>query len=313
MLIKLLKRTVAVLAVLAITSVAYAQQTQTISVCDGGGIRPDESSTVGICYTVNSDTINTTGVGFRVHWDSSLVTFNSYTPSFTSGFIPIDTSVSFDDTTSDFDGDATTDRYTIVAYVGLNSTWPSVNTDTIVITGGSAAIASMAGSGTADQMLRLVNMSFTGVTGFDNDSMANFGISRVSNNAGSGFNNPGFVLALLNNIDVDGDGDADGFDLIMLLRRLSGSPPGSVASGISLPSVGGGDPRTSEEIATIIDGFISSSLFDVDNDGDADGFDGIMILRSLSGTPASSIADGITLGNSTVEQVNTAIAPLIQN
>ena len=101
-------------------------QTQTISV----GQSVFESSvipttTVAIIYDTSDSNSNLSGLGLRIHYNSSELTFNSISNVFNTDLITTSSTITFqDDNASNFDGDANTDRYVVVAWADSDAAWP---------------------------------------------------------------------------------------------------------------------------------------------------------------------------------------------
>ncbi|WP_298609854.1 Calx-beta domain-containing protein [uncultured Thiothrix sp.] len=76
---------------------------------------------VNLSYTVTSpDTENTVGLALRVHYNSTALDFVNQTP-YASQLQPIGT---LSDDTQNLDGDLSTDKYWVLAWVDINATWP---------------------------------------------------------------------------------------------------------------------------------------------------------------------------------------------
>ena len=72
-----------------------------------------------------SNGANTTGLGLRIYWNSSKVTFNGITNTFDVSRQPYDATFACqDDSISDDDGDPNTNCYFIVAWVDSSVNWP---------------------------------------------------------------------------------------------------------------------------------------------------------------------------------------------
>ena len=147
----------------------------------GGG------NSITVSYEANQS--NLTGLGLRVHYDSSVITLDGFNSVLTNDVITLPTTTSFNDD-QDYDNDSTTDAYFIANWASLFGVWP--------------------GSNTAD----LFTLEFT--VGEpegeipDNDSTP-INFSATSTAAGYTFGGMNYVLPITN--DSDGDGCPDSVDL----------------------------------------------------------------------------------------------------
>ncbi len=86
-------------------------------------VSADQDIANSVRYSVSApDTNNSVGLGLRVHFDSSKLSFNSLTNALQNGFQPIS---NIQDDSSDFDGDPQTDKFFIVAWVDTTGQWPA--------------------------------------------------------------------------------------------------------------------------------------------------------------------------------------------
>lgn len=65
---------------------------------------------------------NEVGLGLRVHFDSSVLTFNDITQALQNNIQPIG---NVQDDTNDYDGDSHTDKFFVIAWVDITGNWPS--------------------------------------------------------------------------------------------------------------------------------------------------------------------------------------------
>ena len=86
-------------------------------------VAPSQTFSMPINYSATSpEGNNEAGLGLRVHFDSSKLSFNEITQALQSGIQPIG-AVQAD--TNNYDGDASTDKFFILAWVDIAGNWPS--------------------------------------------------------------------------------------------------------------------------------------------------------------------------------------------
>ncbi|MBF0340631.1 MAG: S8 family serine peptidase [Magnetococcales bacterium] len=83
-------------------------------------------------------------------------------------------------------------------------------------------------------------------------------------------------------LDPDKNKTIDAMDGVLILRQLSGAP--DITIGLKIP-----DNQDNASLKTTIDAAIASKKLDADQNGTVDATDGVMILRSLSGSPDVTI------------------------
>jgi hypothetical protein len=173
-------------ALVAVSSVVHANE-QMVSIKDSPNASYGEGNTITVSYEANQS--NLTGIGLRVHFDSSVITPTDFSNVISIGIITEPSTVSFSDD-QDFDNDNTTDRFFIANWASLFGVWP--------------------GSSPAD----LFTMEFTvqvpeGELPDSDSTPINF--SASSKAAGYSFAAINYVLPITN--DSDGDGCPDSVDL----------------------------------------------------------------------------------------------------
>ncbi|MDA9008037.1 hypothetical protein N9J18_02235, partial [Porticoccaceae bacterium] len=222
------------------------------------------SVTVG--YDVSDDDASLTGLGLRVHYDSSVLTFVEFadvlsTDNISSGQPANDT--------DNEDGDASTDKYITANWASLFGNWP--------------------GSLPADLLTATFNVA-------DDDSLVNtvINFSAASNAAGYQFDATPYTMDILSgSFDFDGNGTADALtDGLMLLRYAFGLSGSAVTDG----AIAGDSPMSSEEVLAALE-TASGSFADIDGNGVVDALtDGLMLLRSLFGLTGDAVISG-AVGN----------------
>ena len=176
---------------------------QQVSV-DGSPVgRAGDSLDISVTYNVSDNNPSLTGLGFRLHYDSSVLTFNDF------GFL-FDGSLFADneDDFNDLDNDSSTDKYVTVGWVSLFSTFPGVLPQNLTTVNFSVA---------SDTNLELTPINFT------SDNTA----------AGYAFSSDNYVLDIVSATwDIDGNGKADALtDGLTLLKASFGLSGQSMIEG----------------------------------------------------------------------------------
>ena len=172
--------------------------------------------TAPIDYDTTDHNPNLSGIGFRVHFDSSRVTYQGVSNLRTIDLAAMDATPQND--VADYDNDPTTDQYLGVAWASANGTF----------TGAVPA--------------RLMDMQFQWAPGLAQGESTDLNFSPLGTAAGYGFSGDSVTLAVgspssCGTLDVDGNGDTDALtDGLLAIRYLfgftgSGLIDGAVGSG----------------------------------------------------------------------------------
>jgi hypothetical protein len=87
------------------------------------GLSAGQSGQVELLYDVQALTGKTTGLGLRIHFNSSVIEEITLDGNYGEGLIAVDASAR--DDLDDFDSDPLTDKYLGIAWVGVAGDWPS--------------------------------------------------------------------------------------------------------------------------------------------------------------------------------------------
>ena len=224
---------------------------------------PGRSGRFTVNYTTNTADPNLSGLGVRVHYDSSYVTSVTLDGIFATGLIGQSDEADIED----WDMDPATDRFILISWASFSGpAWP-----------GELPTA----------LFDVVIESRQEI-----EALSSYAI-RFSN-AGS---SEGYALSapsvynpvVLASLDIDGDGEAKALtDGLLVIRRLFGFSGTSLAAGAVS---GSAVYSTPEEIAERIDAF--SEGLDVDGDGQTKALtDGLLIIRRLFGFSGDSLTAG---------------------
>jgi subtilisin-like proprotein convertase family protein len=222
--------------------------TSTVAAAAGQGLA------LPIRYATSNGDDTLCGLGLRLHYNSSLLTYNGLSSVLASSLIQQQPPGS---DTADWDGDPNTDKYVLVAWANLDGCWPNQ---------------------ALPAQLYLAN--FTLADGLTNGAQTVARFSASSTSVGYGFESQPITIDVNNcNLDVDGNGTADALsDGILVLRYLfdpSGQWNFADALGV------GATRTTREQIRTYLDS-ARNTVLDVDGNGGADALsDGILALRYL--------------------------------
>jgi len=216
--------------------------------------------------TTPDDTL--TGLGVRIHYDSTKLTWNSFSNVLqTSIFAQDDTPQ--DDTVNDFDNDPSTDKFLTVAWTDFSGNWP--------------------GAGTSFP-LTLFTVSFTADEGLVDGDTSSINFSSSSTAAGFTFFGKAVPFEISPfNLDIDANGTPDALtDGVLIVRYLFGFRDSVLTNGALAPEA----IRT---VADDIEAYIEDgkSALDVDGNGTPDALtDGVLIVRYLFGFRDSVLISG---------------------
>ncbi|MCO6457537.1 MAG: trypsin-like serine protease [Pirellulaceae bacterium] len=220
------------------------------------------------------------GLGLRLHFDSSALTFQQFEGLLPHGLIATQGPQA---DSQDFDHDPATDQFVTVAWADvLNGNWPGQAGVTSLFTARfEVSEHAAAGSSTA---IRFSSSS--------HDPRQTFASEPIN-----------VQFASPATLDVDGNGVADALsDGMMIVRYLSGVRGDALVLGTADPQ---GTRITAAEVESYLAG-ARSSMLDVDGNGAADAAtDGNLILRYLFGFRGPSLVTGLPLAGSrtTADQV----------
>ncbi|MEL0131705.1 MAG: thrombospondin type 3 repeat-containing protein, partial [Betaproteobacteria bacterium] len=228
-------------------------------------LQPDVESRFTLSYTTSDNNPNLSGLGLRVHFDSSYVHELRIENWLATGLLSVSAAPELD--VNDFDNDPSTDQFILIGWAGLSGpNWPGtipINLLDVVIR----------------PLDTIVELSEYPVRFSAAETQEGYRLSAPS------VYNP-IVSATL---DVDGDGKAKALtDGLLIIRRLFGF------SGVSLISGAVGSDATftdPAEIADRIEGF--KEAYDIDLDGNTKALtDGLLIIRRLFGFSGESLVAG---------------------
>lgn len=228
------------------------------------------------------------GVGFRLHYDSSKLSLLSIENNFADGFLTGDYG-DFNDT-QDFDNNTSTDKYVQLKWLNSSgSNWPSNN---------------------VSLPLQLATLNFS----VSDDAAARgntpLNLTPVSTAAGYVFKTDNFPLEIsFISWDIDGNGQADALtDGLMYLRYLFGLRGSEFYAGVIEPDVVLSVGEIEANAKTL-----TETIGDIDGDSQADALtDGLLLLRYLFGLRGDPLVDSAVALNAT-RTTATQIESYIEN
>ena len=205
-----------------------------------------------------------TGLGLRLHFDSSELQMGDYTDRLRESAQPFE----IKDDINDFDSDSDTDKYFLTSWADTSGDgWPDGST----------------------QPVTLYRVPFTSLSGFDGSKI---NLTASSTAPGYGVrHNPSMDV-----LDIDGDGYYEPLmDGLLALRYLFGLEGDTLIANVVSPSA----TRTS---SSDIEAYLQSITgnIDIDGDGQIDALtDGLVALRYLFGLEGDTLIGGVLAGGAT--------------
>ncbi len=225
--------------------------------------------------TSNNETLS--GMGVRIHFDSTKLNWNDFDNLFTQDFIGRDSAPISD--TEDLDNIPETDLYVTTAWTSIGGQWPNRTLP-----------------------LKLYDAFFA----FRDDANLQVGdtttIGFSSNATANGYLFVGkpytVTVAPAFTWDIDGDGEAKPLtDGLLALRYLFGFTGNALIDNAVSAS---GTRITSEEIETEMQAGIESGILDIDGDSEAKPLtDGLLLLRYLFGFTGNALIDNAISASAT--------------
>ena len=227
--------------------------------------------TMSVMYEATDGSQTVPGLGLRIHYDSTKLTWVDFSNVLANGVTVDPGTVVSEADTSDFDGDATTDRFVALAWSVVSGDWPDATMPT-----------------------KLYDITFTVNGALSDGDTSTLRFSSSSTAAGYAFygNAADFVVQPFN-LDIDGNGTADALtDGVLVIRYLFGFTGDTLINNATAPDC---TRCTAPEIEAWLADGVSSGLLDIDGNGTADALtDGILVIRFLFGfTGETLIANAV--------------------
>ena len=239
-----------------------------------------KSFSMDINYTTTDNNQTLTGLGLRIHYDSTKLTWSSFSEVLATAKIGEDSTPVED--TADYDNDPSTDKYLTVAWLDVGGNWPN-----------------------ADLPAKLYVVNFTANEGLQEGESSVIRFTESSSAAGYTFYGPAvtFEEGAPFHCDIDGHCDspektADALtDGLLIIRYLFGFRGDTLIGG----AVGSGATRTTAaDIEAFIGVGVTNLGIDVDGNGTCDALtDGLLIIRYLFGFRGDALIEGAVAGDCT--------------
>ena len=224
---------------------------------------------VEVSYSTSDSLNQLSGLGLRVHYDSSVLTYNSLgdvlaQDNIVNGEGPISDA-------DDLDNNPQTDSYISFGWASLFNNWPNTELPAVL-----AKITFGVSSTLDPEVVISTDINFTAIT----------------TAAGYGFTSESYSLELAEtdaSWDYDGNGDADALsDGLIMMRYSFGLRGEDMAKGaISFDSI-----MSIDQVEDRV--FRSMQIADIDNDGDVDALtDGLLLLRHLFALQDDALTHGV--------------------
>ena len=230
-------------------------------------------TTISVGYDVSDDNNQLTGIGFRVHYDSSIYSYSAVESTINESLI-VDGMGPYQDI-EDFDNDSTTDSYIVFGWAAVNADWPNI-----------------------ELPAKLTDIQlFVNWDDYDAGSTtSNINFSIVDNAEGYEAKKTDYAMTVLPATwDFDGNGSADALtDGLMLLRYTFGIRDLRMASGAMAQN-------STLSATQVVDNMHRAiSVADIDGNGSTDALtDGLILLRYLFGLRGEILITGAISSDAT--------------
>ena len=233
-------------------------------------------------YDASTNNNQLSGLGLRIHFDSSVLTFNAVSNVLEQDII-VNGEGPINDV-DDFDNDPQTDSFISFGWASLFNNWPNTELPSV-----------------------LMNITFGVSASVDlnsvNSTQINF--SDITTSTGYEFEAVNLNLELTeteSTWDFDGNGDADALtDGLIMMRYSFGLRGDSMADNVMAANSVMSAPQVEERIQK------SMQIADIDNDGNVDALtDGLILLRHLFAIEDENLTHG-AIGISATRKTRTAI------
>ncbi|MGK7903902.1 MAG: FG-GAP-like repeat-containing protein [Hormoscilla sp.] len=254
-------------------------------------VLPNNIVNFDVTYSTLPDNIPSRGLGLRMHWDSTQISFTGLTNILDSGTAQPTGTPQLD--VNDLDSDPNTDSFIVKAWSDISKNWPEAFFPLPV---------------------DLFTANFVTNLNFDS-TRVNFTATSVAE--GADFMPTSVqLLPTASNLDIDGNGQTDALtDGILALGYLLGFRGDDLIGDDVGGAVGVGATRSTAEAITNYLDLERNGILDVDGNGVADALtDGSLILRYLFGLSGDPLISGVVAPDATrftPEAIEDHLGPLV--
>lgn len=232
-----------------------------------------QSVSIGINYSNETGDSMLTGLGLRLHFDSSVLSLTNVLDLLPKDLVGVSGVVA---DTSDYDSDPETDSYIVFSWASLFGDWPN-----------------------QPLPATLVTLQFDVSDQLDVETTLSTPINFTASSTAEGYRlaNTDFDLGIvLATWDFDLDGQADALtDGLLFLRHTFGLRGDSMIAGVV-----SGAAQLQDSVALTDSLDTAAQIGDVDGDGRVDALtDGLLLLRYLFGLRGDSLVNGVVSRNGT--------------
>ena len=220
----------------------------------------NQSVSIPVQYTTSTNDNTLSGLGLRLYYDSTFMTFDSLSNVLQTGLVSEETDTIDQTDATKFPGDNT---YVMVSWADLAGNWPNQGLPTTLFVANFILNPGATGTST-------VHFAATPATGYSFQDATNPATMATGIN----------VTAITPNLDVDGNGVCDPLtDGVLIMRYLFAQGGTWTTAG----AIGSGATRTTyDQINSYLNAASSSMMLDVDGNGQCDALtDGMLIMRYL--------------------------------
>ena len=230
-------------------------------------------ATISVGYDVSDDNNQLTGIGFRVHYDSSIYSYSAVENTLNDSVV-VDGMGPYQDV-EDFDNDSTTDSYIVFGWASVSGEWPNVE---------------------LPAKLSDIKMFVNWADYEAGSTTSNINLSIVDNNEGYGSEVTSYSMNVLPATwDFDGNGSGDALtDGLMLLRYTFGVRDINMTNG----AIAENAVLSATQIVNNMHREVK--IADIDGNGSTDALtDGLMLLRYMFGLRGSPLISGAISSDAT--------------
>lgn len=235
-----------------------------------------------INYNASTNDNQLSGIGIRIHFDSSILTFSALNEVFEQDIIVNGDGPISDE--EDFDGNPLTDSYITFGWASLFNNWPGIE---------------------LPSQLMKINFDVSGSVDLAITESTEINFTSITTTVGYSFDSNGYVLELSEtdaNWDFDGNGEADALtDGLIMMRYSFGLRGDSMVVG----AMSSDSAMTVSQVEQRMSG--SLKIADIDNNGDVDALtDGLLLLRHLFAIEDETFTHG-AIGSKASRKTGSAI------